>query len=176
MRLFRAASPAGFAWNYSKTLAQTAAFWGFFLVVLPAVVAGVEDGVGLPQFEPQRTLAVVVFAAFGTLGLASGFSMARAGEGTPLPMDAPRRLVVVGPYRYIRNPMAVAGLAQGVATALWFGSPAVIAYVVIGGVAWDRVIRPLEEADLEERFGADFRAYRFAVPCWRFRRTAYRPT
>ena len=73
MRLFRAASPAGFAWNYSKTLAQTAAFWGFFLVVLPAVVAGVEDGIGLPQFEPQRTLAVVVFAAFGTLGLASGF-------------------------------------------------------------------------------------------------------
>ena len=171
--LFRVAKPASFARNYAKTLSQTALFWGFFLGLLPAVVSAIENAVGLPQFEPRRALAGVVFVAFGSLGLTSGFFMARAGEGTPLPLDAPRRLVVVGPYRHIRNPMAVAGLIQGLATGVWFGSPAVMAYVVVGGVFWDRVIRVLEEDDLEARFGAEFVAYRDAVPCWRFRWSAY---
>ena len=166
MKLFRVANPARFAWNYTKTLSQTAVFWFVFLVALPAVVAEVEDRVGLPQFEPQRALGAVLFVAFGTLGLASGYAMARAGEGTPLPLDAPRRLVVAGPYRWIRNPMAVAGLSQGLATGLWFGSPSVFAYVVAGAVLWNVVIRPAEEADLRARFGDDFDRYCAAVSCW----------
>ena len=169
----RAAKPASFRWNYAKTLGQTALFWGFFLVVLPAVVAALEHRVGLPQFARLRWLGAAIFIAFGALGLRSGYVMSRAGEGTPLPVDAPRRLVVVGPYRYVRNPMAIAGLTQGLAASLWLGSPAVVAYVLAGAVLWNTIIRPVEEADLHTRFGPAFEHYRSAVRCWRFRTTAY---
>lgn len=175
-RLFRQARPAGFAWNYGKTLAQTLVFWGFFLVLLPAVVARFEDGLGLWRFEPSRVVAAGGFVLFGSLGLTSGYFMARAGKGTPLPVDGPRHLVVVGPYRYLRNPMAVAGLLQGLMTALWFGSPLVVGYVVIGGVLWNRFIRPPEEDDLLRNFGLEFEAYRRAVRCWIPRLTPYRPS
>jgi len=48
--------------------------------------------------------------------------MAVLGNGTPLPAATARRLVIGGPYRFVRNPMAVAGLVQTVGVGLWTGS------------------------------------------------------
>jgi protein-S-isoprenylcysteine O-methyltransferase Ste14 len=92
--------------------------------------------------------------------------MALRGRGTPLPLDAARVLVVTGPYAWVRNPMAVAGLAQGAAVALWHGSAVVGAYVVAGGLFWHIVVRPLEEANLAHTFGRSFEEYRDRVPLW----------
>ncbi|MDI2023423.1 hypothetical protein PJL18_03971 [Paenarthrobacter nicotinovorans] len=78
----------------------------------------------------------------------------------------PNRLVIAGPYRWVRNPMAVAGIAQGVGVGLLLGSWLVVAYAMIGSLVWNYVVRPLEEADLENRFGAEFRRYRSSVSCW----------
>jgi protein-S-isoprenylcysteine O-methyltransferase Ste14 len=100
--------------------------------------------------------------------------MAVRGGGTPMPTDCPRELVLVGPYRHIRNPMAVAGLTQGVAVGLMLGSPAVILYAVVGGPVWHLFVRPWEEADLERRFGDPYRRYRAAVCCWLPRFNGYR--
>jgi protein-S-isoprenylcysteine O-methyltransferase Ste14 len=117
----------------------------------------------------------LLFLLGGTLGLTSGMVMAAQGRGTPLPADCARELVVIGPYRYIRNPMAVAGLAQGVGVGIALGSPAVILYAVLGGPVWHVFVRPWEEADLEQRFGDDYRHYREAVRCWQPRFPGYRP-
>jgi protein-S-isoprenylcysteine O-methyltransferase Ste14 len=76
------------------------------------------------------------------------------------------RLVVSGPYRWVRNPMAIAGIVQGVAVGLVLSSWLVVAYAVAGSLLWNYAIRPLEEADLEERFGSEFRQYRDSVRCW----------
>jgi protein-S-isoprenylcysteine O-methyltransferase Ste14 len=92
--------------------------------------------------------------------------MSSRGAGTPLPSAMPNHLVIAGPYRWVRNPMAVAGITQGVAVGLVLGSWLVIAYSMIGSLLWNYAVRPLEEADLEERFGAEFRQYRDAVRCW----------
>ena len=92
--------------------------------------------------------------------------MAVAGRGTPLPVAMPSRLVIAGPYRFVRNPMAMAGIVQGIAIGILLSSWVVIAYAVIGSVIWNLAVRPHEEADLDQRFGADFRRYRDAVRCW----------
>jgi protein-S-isoprenylcysteine O-methyltransferase Ste14 len=166
----RPARPASPAWNVAKTLAQTLVFWSVFLFALPAAVFALEDALGLIGWRFRSPVAgwigVALFILGGALGLTSGIVMAIRGGGTPLPSDCPRTLVVAGPYRYVRNPMAVAGLAQGLAVGLVLGSPAVIAYALAGGPVWNRFVRPWEEADLERRFGDDYRRYRSDVRCW----------
>jgi protein-S-isoprenylcysteine O-methyltransferase Ste14 len=112
----------------------------------------------------------------GSLGLTSSVIMAVRGRGTPLPADCPRELVVAGPYRYLRNPMAVAGLAQGVAVGIVVGSPAVIVYALVGGPVWHVFVRPWEEEDLERRFGEPYRLYRAAVRYLLPRFPGYRPS
>ena len=83
----------------------------------------------------------------------------------------PRKLVVSGPYRYVRNPMACAGLAQGFFVGVYIGSWPTLVYVVCGFFAWNYIARPLEEDDLRARFGEEFEMYCHHVRCWipRFR-------
>jgi protein-S-isoprenylcysteine O-methyltransferase Ste14 len=92
--------------------------------------------------------------------------MSSKGRGTPLPSAMPNHLVIAGPYRWVRNPMAVAGIAQGIGVGLILGSWLVVAYAMIGSLVWNYAVRPLEEADLENRFGPEFRRYRSSVSCW----------
>lgn len=92
--------------------------------------------------------------------------MSTLGDGTPLPSAMPNRLVIAGPYRWIRNPMAVAGIVQGAAIGLILQSWLVVAYAVVGSLVWNYAVRPLEEADLQGRFGEEFQQYRDTVRCW----------
>lgn len=150
------------------TLLQTAAMWSIALWIAPVWIAAWERRSGVPGFGGAWALAGwMLFAAASGLGLWSGWTMAWHGDGTPLPLDTARRFVVAGPYRWIRNPMAVAGLAQGVGVALVLGSFSVLAYCAAGGMLWQWVARPIEEQDLEERFGEAYARYRREVPCWR---------
>lgn len=154
--------------NVAMTFAQIGVMWGFFLVVLPLVIAALEQrwqvGMPLPSFTVWLGIAVLVLAS--ALGIWSAVTMSTLGAGTPLPSAMPNRLVIAGPYRWIRNPMAVAGIVQGAAVGLILQSWLVVAYAIAGSLLWNYAVRPLEEADLEQRFGADFRRYRDAVRCW----------
>ena len=166
----REARPASWRWNVTKTLAQTVVFWSVFLFLIPAGLFALEFGVGLDRWQFAGPLwesaGVGLFVLGGALGLTSGLVMAVRGGGTPLPADCARALVVNGPYRYLRNPMAVAGLTQGFAVGLILGSPVVVAYALAGGPIWHVFVRPWEESDMEERFGDTYRRYRANVRCW----------
>ena len=159
-------SPTSRIWR--RTLVQTVIFWIVFLVLVPGFILWVEASLGVVRFAlPGRRLAgPLLFVAGGTLGVWSSRTMVLTGRGTPLPTSSPRRLVVSGPYRFIRNPMAVGGLLQGIAVGVFFGSPFTIVYVLVGAFLWNHTIRPAEEADLLARFGDEFRAYARRVPCW----------
>lgn len=173
--VFRAARPAPRSWNVAKTIGQIAVFWSFFLALVPSFLLYVERAIGLPAFAfaGQRALATVLFVALSVLGLTCGVVLARLGDGTPLPLDGTRRLVIAGPYAYVRNPMAIAGLGQAACVGLGTGSLGVLAYVALGGAIWNWIVRPLEEADLARTFGESFVRYRAAVRCWIPRASPY---
>lgn len=158
----------GAAANVAATMGQLALFWGLFLVVLPSVICWFEQrwavSLALPSTAAPAGLVVLVLAS--CLGIASAVTMSSAGGGTPLPSAMPNRLVIAGPYRWVRNPMAVAGISQGVAVGLLLGSWLVVTYAAIGSLLWNYAVRPHEEADLERRFGTDFQRYRDSVRCW----------
>lgn len=175
--LFRKAAPASPRWNLTKTFGQTLLFWSVLLFVVPSLLVDLQQRAGLPVHTSGRQAWAggVLFVLFSLVGLWSGLTMARLGEGTPLPLDSPRALVVQGPYAYVRNPMAVAGLGQGLAVGVYTGSVVVIGYVVLGSLLWQCIARPLEEADLAESFGEAYTRYRSEVRCWIPRRSPYRP-
>ena len=168
MNLFRVARPASTARHVATTAAQIVAFWSTFLWFLPAAVQHVGERLGEPSFAlpSLRWLGPVLFALASALGLTSAWWMSTRGRGTPLPLATAREFVVTGPYRFVRNPMALAGIAQGVAVGLWRDSPCVVLYAIAGGLVWHFVARPPEEADLVARFGEPYLAYRRRVALW----------
>ncbi|GAB3598665.1 methyltransferase family protein [Microbacterium tumbae] len=151
-----------------RTVVQLLVFWGAFLFAAPLVIAFVERRwmLDIPFPPLVRVLGAIMLLAASALGVWSALAMSTRGEGTPLPSETAARLVVTGPYRLVRNPMAVAGIAQGAAVGMLTGSWLVIVYALCGSLVWNALIRPLEEEDLEQRFGAEFRAYRDRVRCW----------
>ncbi|MBT7253427.1 MAG: isoprenylcysteine carboxylmethyltransferase family protein, partial [Planctomycetaceae bacterium] len=66
----------------------------------------------------------------------------------------------------VRNPMALAGILQGLCTGWFLGSYAVLAYALLGAVAWHVLVRPTEERELTERFGDKYTQYKSKVPLW----------
>lgn len=154
--------------HVAMTAVEILVFWGFFLAVIPFVLTFVERrwelSVPFPSYSVSAGILVLVLAS--ALGLWAAAAMSTRGGGTPLPAAMPNRLVVAGPYRHVRNPMAISGIVQGVAVGLMLSSWLVIAYAIAGSLVWNYAVRPHEEADLEERFGAEYRRYRRSVRCW----------
>lgn len=154
--------------NAWKTLLQVVIIWGLFLVVIPLVIVRIEMLLAIPNFDSTKwqVLGILLFMAMSTLGLICAFLFVWYGKGTPLPLDTATRFVVVGPYRYVRNPMAVSGLGQGLCAALTLGSYGCLVYVALGAIVWNNVARPWEEQDLVRRFGEAYLDYRSRVRCW----------
>lgn len=166
--MFRSARPTSTNYVLIKTFTQIAIVWSLILIVFPYLITIVEDKLGIPilEFAYQRPLAVVLFVAISCGGVWSAIVMSRFGKGTPLPLDHATELVVRGPYAYVRNPMAVCGVGQGLAVALFLGSPLVALYALMGSLIWQLIFRPLEEDDLHSRFGDPYGKYCTAIKCW----------
>lgn len=165
---FRVAAPAPTGSHVRTTGAQLVFFWGTFLALIPLALLVLEQRWQLHAEAPLgvRVAGFALLVAASGLGLWSAWSMSTRGQGTPLPSRTAQRLVVAGPYRFVRNPMALAGIAQGAAIGLMMSSWIVVLYALAGSVVWNTFVRPAEEADLEARFGEEFAAYRAAVPVW----------
>jgi len=168
VNLFRIAREASTAAHVAATVLQIVAFWSTFLWLLPAAVQRVGTMLGEPSFGLPWLgwLGPMLFALASMLGLASAWLMSTRGRGTPLPMASAREFVATGPYRWLRNPMALAGITQGVAVGLWRDSPLVVLYATAGGLAWHLGARPPEERNLLARFGERYANYRRRVPLW----------
>ena len=163
--LFRNSSTS-FAYNIVKTLIQIVCVWTLSLVAVPFILLDAFETLAILSFGLSFYLASIGFACCSVLGLASAYMMVRDGGGTPLPLDQTNRLVITGPYRYVRNPMAVAGIGQGLALALIFQSASILIYALLGALVWHLVVRPVEEGDMVRRFGDSYLEYRKHVSCW----------
>jgi protein-S-isoprenylcysteine O-methyltransferase Ste14 len=88
------------------------------------------------------------------------------GRGTPAPFDPPRRLVVAGPYRYVRNPMYLgAGLALSGA-ALFYLSMGLLSYALIFLLTMHLFMVWYEEPALTALFGIEYKTYCREVRRW----------
>ena len=142
-----------------------AAFFALWFWLLPDWLGFNVDVAAVP---PWRWIAVFP----SVLGFASAlrcvWDFGWTGRGTPAPVAPPQHLVVVGFYRYVRNPMYI-GFFTGWA-GLWilFGQfiRTALTVTAIGAVAVVLFVRFYEEPTLRKKFGADYEEYCRNVRRW----------
>jgi protein-S-isoprenylcysteine O-methyltransferase Ste14 len=141
----------------------------FAVLMLPGIFAGILPW-AIAAYDPGRVeghvagLAVIAVGACIVAACVRDFFV--IGRGTLAPWDPPRRLVVVGLYRYVRNPMYVGVLAVIAGTAIDTGSPAVLAYAVVAAIGFHLRVVLYEEPHLAAQFGEDWAAYSRKVRRW----------
>jgi protein-S-isoprenylcysteine O-methyltransferase Ste14 len=145
-----------------------------FFVLAPGVVAGVVPWLLTrwrvrdlgPFWAPLRVVGAFMLAA-GVVVLVQAFvRFVVEGVGTPAPVAPTQRLVIGGLYRYVRNPMYLAVVATIVGQALVLGRWGLLAYAAVVAVVVAAFVRLYEEPTLAHQFGADYEAYKRAVPAW----------
>lgn len=89
-----------------------------------------------------------------------------AGKGTLAPWDPPRKLVVVGLYRWSRNPMYIAVSLVLLGWAIGFASRAMFIYAIAIMIVFHLRVVFFEEPWLARTHGEEFERYRARVPRW----------
>ncbi|HKA69386.1 MAG TPA: isoprenylcysteine carboxylmethyltransferase family protein [Actinomycetes bacterium] len=152
---------------------QAAAGSAVFFALAPGVVAGLVPWwltgwqVREPPYPLPLRLAGAILLVVGAAVLVQAFArFVVEGAGTPAPIAPPDHLVVGGLYRYVRNPMYLAVLAAIVGQGLLLGQPVLFGYAALVGAAVVAFVYGYEQPVLARTFGAEYEAYRRAVPGW----------
>jgi protein-S-isoprenylcysteine O-methyltransferase Ste14 len=147
------------------SLVVGAAFLALWFWLLPPLLGFTVDLAGVARW---RWIAAVPSALGFAVALRCIWDFGRTGHGTPAPIAPPTRLVVVGFYRYVRNPMYL-GFGVGW-VGLWvvFGRAnlAAIIGVCLAALGVALFVLLYEEPHLRKIFGAEYEEYCRNVRRW----------
>jgi protein-S-isoprenylcysteine O-methyltransferase Ste14 len=141
-----------------------------FTVLIPGTVAGylpwlVTRGESF-GWGAGTALALLLFAAGGAIYFWCLWDFASFGRGTPAPIDAPKKLVVRGLYRYTRNPMYVGVLTVILGWTVLSGVLGLLLYAAFVGTCFQLFVVYYEEPQLSRIFGNSYGEYRARVGRW----------
>jgi protein-S-isoprenylcysteine O-methyltransferase Ste14 len=167
VRTQRTASTVVFSMRRSAVALGSAAFF----VLAPGTIGGLVPFLLTGWVTDHPPVAVF---ALGAILLAAGAAMllhafarfVMEGVGTPAPVAPTEWLVVGGVYRHVRNPMYLAVAATIVGQALLLGRFGLLPYAALFLATTMAFVKCYEEPTLRRRFGAQYEAYRAAVPGW----------
>ena len=144
---------------------------GTVLVFVPALIlrltAGSSMAMAPAEFAGARFWIGLVVGVVGFVIAAwSARLFLTVGKGTPAPWAPPSKLVVVGLYRYVRNPMIRGVTRMLAAEALLLGSWPIAGWMLVFFLLSTIYLIRVEEPALEQRFGEDYRLYKANVRRW----------
>jgi protein-S-isoprenylcysteine O-methyltransferase Ste14 len=139
---------------------------GSFCFLLPYFIIKAS----LPSLSPLPIVAQILAGLLVLCGLGMvvwvSIAFVRKGQGTPIPLEPPKHLVIQGLFRYVRNPMYVGALLILLVEALLFRSAWLLLYAAGLWCALHLFLVIIEEPQLQKRFGSDFLHYMQTVPRW----------
>lgn len=149
----------------AASLAVGAGFFALWFWLLPPWLGFHVDTTGSARW---RWIGAVPSVLGFAVALRCVWDFGRTGHGTPAPMAPPQRLVVVGFYRYVRNPMYVGFITGWVGLWVVFGRASLAAIfgaclAVLGVVLF---VLFYEQSTLRAKFGADYDEYCRNVRPW----------
>jgi protein-S-isoprenylcysteine O-methyltransferase Ste14 len=143
-------------------------------VIVPYLIIDPTDGLIADSLIIKIT-GIIVAIAGTTLLLYTIMLFGLFGNGTLAPWTPTQKLVVKGPYRYVRNPMISGVFFILVGECLFFHSTAIAIWAVIFFGINTTYFILIEEPSLESRFGAEYRMYKKHVGRWLPRTTPFTP-
>ena len=151
---------------FARAVTWAALFIGFVLIYLPGRLLSWTGIVRPAAIARPQVVGMIIGAAGAAVAVWCIFTFATIGNGTPAPFDPPRRLVIRGPYRFVRNPMYIgAGLALASA-ALFYESWPILVYAGLFFLATHVFVVLYEEPTLRRTFGEEYEVYCRQVGRW----------
>jgi len=149
-----------------RAIVYASLFIGFFLVYIPARIVGRSSDLRPPDIELQQIVGIIITAAGAAIAMWCVVTFAVAGRGTPAPFDPPRRLVIRGPYRLVRNPMYLGAVLALIGGAIFYASYPAFGYAAFFFVCTHLLVVFYEEPALRRTFGSDYEEYCRNVRRW----------
>jgi len=147
------------------SLAVGAAFFALWFWLLPSWLGFPVDTASV---APWRWIAALPSVLGFAVALRCVWDFGRTGHGTPAPVLPPKKLVVAGFYRYVRNPMYLGFIVGWIGLWIVFEQASLlviaIAFAVVVGVFLFVVL--YEEPTLRRKFGARYEVCCRNVPRW----------
>ena len=149
-----------------KNVVFTVLVPGTVAVFVPYRILSSSGRLQLHEIGALRLLGLTPVLFGGAVYLSCVWGFARIGQGTPAPIDPPKKLVVSGPYRFTRNPMYVAVFCVILGEAVFFASSWLLAYGLLILATFYTFVVFYEEPTLRRQFGSSYNNYCTRVPRW----------
>ncbi|MBL8099650.1 MAG: isoprenylcysteine carboxylmethyltransferase family protein [Anaerolineales bacterium] len=150
--------------NTIKTILYMGFMHGFFTYYFPYQVASRDFLVFNTKFFQHLSIPLYII---GTLIIVwCSVDMIQKGKGTPAHLNPPKKLIVNGLYRYVRNPIYLGALLVLSGYIFWFGSGLITIYFFVFLLAYQILVTLIEEPILRNTFGKDYEEYCKKVPRW----------
>lgn len=144
---------------FVRALGYATLFIATLRVFVPNQVLSYEGIRAFPVIGVWQEVGMLLSGTGAAIALWCIFTFVFLSKGTPAPFDPPRRLVVRGRYRVVRNPMYVgAGLALAGA-ALFYMSLSLLCYAILFVLVLQVFVVAHEEPALRHSFGDNYAQY-----------------
>ena len=151
---------------FLRALTYATLFVALFLVIVPQRILTASGWVPTDSSDALQLIGLTMVALGFALVLWSIATFAFVGKGTAAPFDPPRRLVAVGPYRFVRNPIYIGAAVAMLGAALFLSSLALVFYAIAVLVVTHLLVILYEEPHLRRVFGQPYEDYLRAVHRW----------
>lgn len=145
-------------------------------ITIPLLILYFSDCLHFSKNTALICLGLALFLLGFFLSLWTMLLFANIGRGTLAPWNPTKKLVVLGPYAYVRNPMLSGVLTIILGESFIFCSPGVFTWALLFFLINTLYFIFSEEPGLEKRFGAEYLKYKKNVPRWIPRLRPWKPT
>jgi protein-S-isoprenylcysteine O-methyltransferase Ste14 len=149
-----------------RALTYATLFVAFFLVMVPQRIlrgSGYKWS-GSPSWSELTGMGLVIVGFALVMWCLATFAF--VGKGTAAPFDPPRRLVVAGPYRFVRNPIYIGAVMTMLGAAMYLWTAWLVAYALGVLIVTHLLVILYEEPHLRRVFGQPYEDYLRTVHRW----------
>jgi protein-S-isoprenylcysteine O-methyltransferase Ste14 len=135
----------------------------FLIFVLPHV----DKYLGISSFFNglvNIVIGVIAIIIGGIVAIWTIVIQIALASGTPFPMLPTKKLLIVGPFKYCRNPMTLGTIIAYVGIAILIGSFTALVVVALFAAILIGYLKIIEEKELQMRFGSEYIEYKKETP------------